>query len=66
MLQPEGVALFVESRRDADCIRRSELRSLVEPHGFALDEVRGRSFEYTARFRVVARDAHPHQYPQNK
>ena len=59
VLRPNGVALFAESRRDGDFIRRSELRSLVEPHGFALDEVRGWSFEYTARFRVVPRDDDP-------
>lgn len=50
ILRPGGVALFAESRRDGDFIRRSDLRVLVEPHGFELDEVRGLPFEYTARF----------------
>ncbi len=55
VLHPDGVALFAESRRDGDFIRRAELRALVEPHGFELDEFRGWSLEYTARFRVVSR-----------
>ncbi len=50
VLRPGGVALFAESRRDGDFIRRAELRALVEPHGFELDQVRGWSYEYTARF----------------
>jgi ubiquinone/menaquinone biosynthesis C-methylase UbiE len=53
VLRPDGVALFAESRRDGDFIRRAELRTLVEPHGFELDEFRGWSWEYTARFRAV-------------
>jgi ubiquinone/menaquinone biosynthesis C-methylase UbiE len=63
VLRPDGVALFAESRRDGDFIRRSELRTLVEPHGFVLDEVRGWAFEYTARFRVVPRDGGPSPRP---
>jgi ubiquinone/menaquinone biosynthesis C-methylase UbiE len=55
VLRSDGVALFAESRRDGDFIRRSALRSLVEPHGFELDEIRGWSLEYTARFRAVDR-----------
>ncbi len=50
VLRPGGVALFAESRRDGDFIRRAELRELVEPHGFELDQVRGWAYEYTARF----------------
>ncbi len=53
VLQLDGVALFAETRRDGDFIRRNELRSLVEPHGFELDRLRGWSWEYTARFRAV-------------
>lgn len=53
VLRSGGVALFAESRRDGDFIRRADLRSLVEPHGFELDEIRGWSLEYTARFRAV-------------
>jgi len=56
VLRPDGVAVFAESRRDGDFIRRSELCSIVEPRGFELDEVRGWSFEYTARFRCVPLD----------
>ena len=56
VLRPDGVALFAESRRDGDFIRRAELRALVEPHGFELDELRGWSLEYTARFRVASHD----------
>jgi len=44
------VALFAESRRDGDFVRRTELSELVEPHGFELDQIRGWSYEYTARF----------------
>ena len=53
VLRPEGVALFAESRRDGDFIKRAELRSLVEPCGFELEQFRGWSWEYTARFRAV-------------
>ena len=52
MLRPGGVALFAETRRDGDFIKRNELRTLVEPHGFELDEFHGWSWEYTARFRA--------------
>ncbi len=52
VLRPDGVAVFAESRRDGDFIRRADLRSLVEPHGFELDEIHGWAMEYTARFRV--------------
>jgi ubiquinone/menaquinone biosynthesis C-methylase UbiE len=52
VLRPDGVAFFAETRRDGDFIKRNELRSLVEPHGFYLDESRGWSLEYTARFRA--------------
>jgi ubiquinone/menaquinone biosynthesis C-methylase UbiE len=51
-LRSSGVAFFAETRRDGDFIRRTELRSLVEPHGFELDEFHGWSWEYTARFRA--------------
>ena len=50
VLRPAGVALFAESRRDGDFIRQTELRELVEPHGFELDQLRGWTYEYTARF----------------
>ena len=53
VLRPDGVALFAETRRDGDFIRRSELRALVERHGFRLDGFRGWSWEYTARFRAT-------------
>lgn len=53
VLRPGGVALFAESRRDGDFIRRAELRELVEAHGFELDQLRGWSYEYTARFLAV-------------
>jgi SAM-dependent methyltransferase len=53
VLRPGGVALFAESRRDSDFIGRAELRALVERHGFELDRFRGRSWEYSARFRAV-------------
>ena len=53
VLRTGGVALFAESRRDGDFIRRSELRALVEPNGFRLDVVRGWFWEYTALFRAV-------------
>jgi ubiquinone/menaquinone biosynthesis C-methylase UbiE len=52
VLRSGGVVLFAETRRDGDFIRRKELRSLVEPHDFELDEVHGWSWEYTARFRA--------------
>jgi ubiquinone/menaquinone biosynthesis C-methylase UbiE len=52
VLRPGGAAFFAETRRDGDFIKRHELRSLVEPHGFELDEFRGWSWEYTARFRA--------------
>lgn len=52
VLRSGGVAFFAETRRDGDFIRRTELRNLVEPHGFELDEFRGWSWEYTARFRA--------------
>ncbi len=48
----DGVAFFAETRRDSDFIKRNELRTLVEPHGFELDEFHGWSWEYTARFRA--------------
>lgn len=50
VLRAGGVALFAESRRDGDFLRRAELCELVEPYGFELDRVRGWSYEYTARF----------------
>jgi ubiquinone/menaquinone biosynthesis C-methylase UbiE len=53
VLRPGGVALFAESRRDSDFIGRAELRALVERHGFELDRFRGRSWEYSARFRAI-------------
>lgn len=53
VLRPGGVALFAESRRDSDFIRRADLRALVEPHGFELDRFRGWSWEYSARFVAV-------------
>ena len=53
VLRPEGIALFAESRRDGDFIKRAELRSIVEPHGFELERFRGWSLEYTARFRAA-------------
>ncbi len=53
VLRPDGVALFAESRRDGDFIRRAELQALVEPYGFELDRFRGWSWEYTARFRAA-------------
>lgn len=53
VLRPGGVAVFAESRRDGDFIRRSDLQALVEPIGFRLDHVRGWFWEYTARFRAV-------------
>jgi ubiquinone/menaquinone biosynthesis C-methylase UbiE len=52
LLRSGGVVLFAETRRDGDFIRRTELCSLVEPHGFGLDEFHGWSWEYTARFRA--------------
>ncbi len=52
VLRENGVAFFAETRRDSDFIKRNELRNLVEPHGFELDESRGWSWEYTARFRA--------------
>lgn len=52
VLRSGGVAFFAETRRDGDFIRRNELRSLVEPHGFEFDEFHGWSWEYTARFRA--------------
>ena len=55
VLRQGGAAVFAESRRDSDFIPRSELRSLVEPHGFELEEVRGWFLDYTARFRAVPR-----------
>lgn len=54
VLRPGGVALFVESRRDSDFINRADLRTLVEGHGFELDRIHGRSWEYSARFRAVS------------
>ncbi|MGB0114626.1 MAG: class I SAM-dependent methyltransferase [Ilumatobacteraceae bacterium] len=53
VLRPGGLALFAESRRDSDFISRTALPALVEPHGFALDEIRGWRWEYTARFSPV-------------
>jgi ubiquinone/menaquinone biosynthesis C-methylase UbiE len=53
VLRPGGAAVFAESRRDGDFIRRSELQALVEPVGFRLDHTRGWFWEYTARFRAV-------------
>lgn len=53
VLRSGGVALFAESRRDSDFIGRADLRVLVEPHGFELERFRGRSWEYSARFRAV-------------
>jgi ubiquinone/menaquinone biosynthesis C-methylase UbiE len=53
VLRPGGVALFAESRRDSDFISRADLTALVEPHGFELDRFRGRSWEYSARFRAI-------------
>ena len=53
VLRPDGGALFAESRRDGDFIRRAELRAFVEPHGFELDEFRGWSWEYTTRFCAI-------------
>jgi len=53
VLRPGGVAVFAESRRDGDFIRRSDLRALVEPVGFRLEHVRGWFWEYAARFRAV-------------
>jgi ubiquinone/menaquinone biosynthesis C-methylase UbiE len=53
VLRGGGVGVFAESRRDSDFIGRDELRSIVEPHGFELDEFRGWRWEYTARFRAV-------------
>jgi ubiquinone/menaquinone biosynthesis C-methylase UbiE len=55
VLRLGGVALFAESRRDSDFIRRADLRALVEPYGFELERVRGRSWEYSARFCAVPR-----------
>ena len=52
VLRADGVAFFAETRRDSDFIKRNQLRSLVEPHGFDLVESRGWSWEYTARFRA--------------
>jgi ubiquinone/menaquinone biosynthesis C-methylase UbiE len=53
VLRPGGVALFSESRRDSDFISRADLTLLVEAQGFELEGFRGRSWEYTARFRAV-------------
>ena len=53
VLRAGGVALFAESRRDGDFIRRDDLHELVEAHGFELDRFRGWSWEYTARFSAV-------------
>ena len=53
VLRPGGIALFAESRRDSDFIRRADLRTLVEGHGFELDRFHGTSWEYSARFRAV-------------
>jgi len=58
ILRPGGVVLFVESRRDSDFIRRSDLRALVEPHGFELDRFRGWAWEYSARFLAVPDGRH--------
>jgi len=55
VLRAGGVALFAESRRDSDFVRRADLRTLVEPHGFELDRFRGWSWEYSARFLAVER-----------
>lgn len=52
VLRSGGAVVLAETRRDGDFIRRKELRSLVEPHGFELEEIHGWSWEYTARFRV--------------
>jgi SAM-dependent methyltransferase len=54
VLRPGGVALFAESRRDSDFIRRADLQALVERHGFELDRFRGWSWEYSARFLAVS------------
>ena len=54
VLRPGGVALFAESRRDSDFIRRARIRALVEPHGFELDRFRGWPWEYSARFLAVS------------
>lgn len=54
VLRPGGVALFSESRRDSDFIRRADLQALVEPYGFELDRFRGWSWEYSARFLAVS------------
>lgn len=40
-----GVEVFAGSRRDSDFIGRDELRALVEPHGFELDDIRGLRWE---------------------
>jgi len=50
VLRPGGTALFAESRRDGDFIRKAALRDLVEPCGFELEKVSGFAYEYTARF----------------
>jgi len=53
VLRPGGAALFAETRRDSDFVGRADLRTLVEGHGFELERVHGRSWEYSARFRAV-------------
>jgi|ERR1039458_7205318 ubiquinone/menaquinone biosynthesis C-methylase UbiE len=51
VLQPGGVAIVAETRRDSDFIPLAKLRDLFDRHGFSFEGRHGISWQYVARFR---------------
>ncbi len=53
VLRPGGAVSISETRRDSDFIPLAQLRSIVEPAGFAFDARSGVGWQYVARFVAV-------------